>query len=114
VKTVVLEVRSLADSLADATHAMHTGQGDVETRIGFSTPELLWQILTANRWELLKGLCGAGPMSVPEIARKLGRNIEDVNADTMALLDAGLLVRSAKGIEFPFDVVKVAFLLKAA
>lgn len=53
-------------------------------------------------------------MSVPEIARKHGRDIEDVNADTMALLDAGLLVRSAKGIEFPFDVVKVAFLLKAA
>jgi predicted transcriptional regulator len=59
--TVVLEVRSLADTLADAARAMHTGRGDEEARIGFVSPELLWQVLTAKRWELLKAMCGAGP-----------------------------------------------------
>ena len=29
-----------------------------------STPELLWRALTAKRRELLKVLCGAGPVSM--------------------------------------------------
>lgn len=32
--------------------------------ISFATPELLWRVLTAKRWELLKALCGAGPVSI--------------------------------------------------
>ena len=38
--TVILEVRSLTDTLADATWAMKSGRADRETRIGFATPEL--------------------------------------------------------------------------
>lgn len=52
--TVVFEVRSLSQTLADASRAMTTGRGDREARIAFATPELLWQVLTAKRWELLK------------------------------------------------------------
>ena len=69
--TVVLEVRSLAETFADAAHAMKTGHGEREARIGFATPELLWQVLTAKRWELLKVMCGAGPMSIREAARRV-------------------------------------------
>lgn len=55
--TVVLEVRSLTQMLGDVAHAMKVGRGGREARIAFSTPELLWQVLTAKRWELLlKGL----------------------------------------------------------
>ena len=44
---VVLDVRSLTDTLADASHAMKIGRADREARISFATPELLWQVLTA-------------------------------------------------------------------
>jgi hypothetical protein len=47
--TVILEVRSLADTLADAARAMESGKGDGVARIGFATPELLWRVLTAKR-----------------------------------------------------------------
>lgn len=50
-KTVVLEVRSLAGTLADASRIMQTGQPENEVRIAFATPELLWKMLTANRWK---------------------------------------------------------------
>jgi len=40
-KTVILEVRSLKETLADATRAMETGRAETEARIGFATPELL-------------------------------------------------------------------------
>ena len=75
-KTVILEVRSLADTLADAAHAMKSGRAEREARIGFATPELLWQVLTAKRWELLKAMCGAGAMSIREAARRVGRDVK--------------------------------------
>ncbi len=113
--TVVLEVRSLADTLADAARAMKTNHGDRGARISFATPELLWQVLTAKRWELLKSMCGAGPMSIREAARRVHRDVKAVHGDVTELLNAGVLCRTAEGcIEFPFDAVKVEFMLQAA
>lgn len=114
-RTVILEVRSLAETLADASRAMKTGRGEREARIAFATPELLWQVLTAKRWELLKALCGAGRVSIREAARRVERDVKAVHADVKALLHAGLLSRTADGrIEFPFQAIKVDFVLKAA
>lgn len=113
--TVILEVRSLADTLADTAHAMKSGRAEREARIGFATPELLWQALTAKRWELLKAMCGAGTMSIREAARRVGRDVKAVHGDVVALLDVGVLSRAADGgVVFPFDAVKVEFMLEAA
>jgi predicted transcriptional regulator len=113
--TVVLEVRSLQETLADAARAMKTGRGARAERISFATPELLWKVLTAKRWELLKALRGIGPVSIREAARRVGRDVKAVHGDATALLEAGVLRRSEDGrIEFPFDAVKVEFLLHAA
>jgi predicted transcriptional regulator len=95
--TVVLEVRSLAETLADAARAMKTGHGDAQARIAFASPELLWKVLSAKA------------------ARRVGRDVKAVHGDVSALLDAGVLSRTEDGrIEFPFDAVKVEFLLQAA
>lgn len=114
-KTVVLDVRSLADTLADAASVMSTGKAESCAHISFATPELLWQVLTAKRWTLLKALCGAGPVSIREAARRVGRDVKAVHGDVTALLNAGVLSRAENGgIVFPFDAVKVEFLLQAA
>jgi predicted transcriptional regulator len=113
--TVVLEVRSLDQTLSDISHAMNTDHPDDGARIAFATPELLWQVLTAKRWDLLKAMCGAGPMSIREAARRVGRDVKAVHGDVTALLDAGVLIRAPRGgIAFPFDTVKVEFMLEAA
>ncbi|MEQ6342983.1 MAG: DNA-binding protein [Gammaproteobacteria bacterium] len=114
-KTVVLEVRSLAETLTDASRAMKTGRTDRTAHIAFAIPELLWQVLTAKRWELLKALCGAGPVSIREAARRVSRDVKAVQGDVTALLKAGILTRTADGgIEFPYKAVKVEFMLQAA
>ena len=114
-KTVVLEVRSLVETLDNAARVMKTGRADREGRIGFASPELLWQVLTAKRWELLKAMCGAGPISIREAARRVGRDVKAVHGDVKALLAAGVISRTATGaVEFPFESVKVEFMLKAA
>jgi predicted transcriptional regulator len=114
-KTVTLDVRSPADAMADFVEGWKTGKPQKSARISFATPELLWKVLTAKRWELLKALCGAGPISIREAARRVGRDVKAVHGDITALLAAGLLLRQdGGGIEFPFEAVKVEFLLHAA
>jgi predicted transcriptional regulator len=114
-KTLTLDVRTPAESMADFTRAWKTGKGQNSARISFATPELLWLVLTAKRWALLKALCGAGPVSIREAARRAGRDVKAVHGDVTALLNAGVLDRTDDGrIVFPFEAVKVEFLLHAA
>ena len=114
-KTVVLEVRSLIETLADAARTMETGRADREAHIAFASPELLWQVLTAKRWELLKALSGVDPMSIREAARRVGRDVKAVHGDVTALLNTGLLSRTADGrVELPFQAIRVEFILRAA
>jgi predicted transcriptional regulator len=114
-KTVTLDVRTPADSMADFVQAWKTGKPQKTARISFATPELLWRVLTEKRWELLKVLCGAGPVSIREAARRAGRDVKAVHGDVTALLSAGVLDRTEDGrIVFPFEAVKVEFLLQAA
>ena len=110
--TVTIEVRTLAETLDDVVEAMETLTPS-EPRISFETPELLWKVLTAKRWEILKAMAGSGPMALREIARRVGRDVKSVHTDVHALLNAGLINRSAEGFRFPYDAVHVDFLLKA-
>ena len=114
-KTVILDVKTPADTMADFTRAWETGKPEKSARINFATPELLWLVLTAKRWELLKTLYGAGPVSIREAARRVGRDVKAVHGDVTALLNAGVLDRTEDGrIIFPFEAVKVEFMLQAA
>jgi len=104
-KTVTLDVRDPADSMAEFTRAWKTGKSQKSARISFASPELLWRVLTEKRWGLLKILCGAG----------IGRDVKAVHGDVTALLNAGILIHTDdRRIVFPFEVVKVEFLLHAA
>ena len=83
--------------------------------ISFASSELLWQTLTKKRWELLKAMTGRGPVTIRGLAREVGRDVKGVHSDVHALLDAGVLERTANGrVVFPYDVVHVDFELKAA
>jgi len=114
-KTVTLDVRAPKDAMVDFVQVWKSGKGSKADRISFATPELLWKVLTAKRWELLKAMCAAGPVTVREAARRVDRDVKAVHADLSALLLAGLLRRAESGqVEFPYAAVKVEFLLQAA
>ena len=114
-RTVTLEVRTPSEAAADFVQSWKSGTPQKSARISFATPELLWKVLTAKRWELIKALCGAGPVSIREAARRVGRDVKAVHGDVTALLHAGVLSRAqGGGVVFPFEAVKVEFLLHAA
>lgn len=111
--TVILDVRTLKDSLADFTNALKTGANSAP-RISFETPELLWQTLTIKRWEILKAMTGGGVLSIREVARRVNHDVKAVHGDVHALLNAGLLKKSGDGVTFPYDGIHVDFRLQAA
>jgi predicted transcriptional regulator len=83
--------------------------------ISFESPALLFKVLSGKRWDLLKVLTGAKPVTIRELARRLGRDVKAVHGDVHTLLKAGVLQKTENGhIIFPFDAIHVDFMMKAA
>jgi len=112
-KTVTLEVAKLEEVKRRAQNAFKgKKQG---SRISFATPELLFRLMTAKRWELIRALAGAGPLTIREAARRVDRDVKAVHGDVHALLNAGVLRKTEDGlIVFPFDAIRVDVMLRAA
>jgi predicted transcriptional regulator len=112
-KAVTLEVATLQEVKRRAKAAF-TGRKQ-GARISFATPELLFQVMTAKRWELLRTMTGAGPLAIREAARRVDRDVKGVHGDVHALLKAGIVQKTEDGlIIFPFDAVRVDIMLHAA
>ena len=111
--TVTLSVASAEDVRRRARGAFDgKAQG---AHISFASAELLWKVLTAKRWELLKAMTGEGGMTIREAARRVGRDVKAVHGDIRAMLDAGVLDRTDDGrVIFPYDAVHVDFTLTKA
>ena len=112
-RTVTLQVARLEEVKRRARDAFKgRKQG---SRISFATPELLFRLLTAKRWQLIRALAGAGPVTIREAARRLNRDVKAVHGDVHVLLNAGILQKTADGlIVFPFDAIRVDVMLRAA
>jgi len=112
-KTVTLSVanrQAVKQRALDAFAGKRRG-----AHISFASADLLWKVLTAKRWELLKAMAGGGAMTLREAARRAGRDVKAVHGDVHALLSAGVLRKNAAGkVEFPFEAVHVDFVLEAA
>jgi predicted transcriptional regulator len=112
-KEVVLSVAS-RDAVKRRALAAFGGKA-MGSHISFASVELLWKAISPKRWEILKAMTGQGPLTIRETARRVGRDVKAVHGDVHALLDAGILDRTDDGrIVFPYDAVRVEFVMKAA
>lgn len=110
---VTLEVASLEEVKRRVRGALHGREQG--TRISFETPELLFKLLTAKRWEILRAMTGAGAMTIREAARRVSRDVKAVHGDVHALLRAGVLQKTEAGkIVFPFDAIRLDVTVSAA
>ena len=112
-KTVTLQIASLQEVKRRAQDAFKgKKQG---ARISFATPEVLFRLMTAKRWELIRAMAGAGPLTIREAARRVNRDVKAVHGDVHALLNAGVLQKTVDGlVVFPFDAIRVDVMLRAA
>jgi predicted transcriptional regulator len=112
-RTVTLDVSSRENTNRRFLRAC---EGEVQgDYISFESPALLFKVLSGKRWDVLNHMTGSGPMTIRELARRLGRDVKAVHGDVHALLDAGILKKTEAGqIVFPFDALHVDFMLKEA
>jgi predicted transcriptional regulator len=111
--TVTFGIGSLDDALRRAQAAF---DGEPQgPRINFASSERLFSMMTPKRWAVVRTMLGAGPLSIREVARRVGRDVKGVHSDVTALLNCGVLDRTREGkVVFPFNAVRVNFTLEAA
>jgi predicted transcriptional regulator len=111
--TVTLQVCSLDDTKRRLLHASKGApQGSF---ISFESPQQLFKVLSGKRWDILKVLTGAGPLTLREVARRVSRDVKGVHSDVHVLLNSGILRKSDTGrLVFPYEAIHVDFLVKAA
>jgi predicted transcriptional regulator len=114
-KTVVFSIQTLDSALADFAGVWKFGKGDAAAHIGFETWELMHKALSPKRLEIVSVMTGAGPLSIREIARRVGRDFKGVHTDTTLLVEAGVIDKDNKGkLIFPYDRIHVDFEIPAA
>lgn len=91
-----------SESLRQRVREAFAGKRHQE-RISFESFDLLCKVLAPNRMALVQTLTGAGPVSLREAARRVGRDVRAVHSDVHTLLQSGGLRKDEEGrIEFPY------------
>ena len=70
---------------------------------------LLLATLTPARWSLLDRLRADGPLSIYQLAKRLGRDYKNVHTDVTALASIGLIERDGGKVSVPWDIVRAEF-----
>jgi predicted transcriptional regulator len=111
-KTVTFGIASREDVSRRAEAAF---RGEAQgAHISFASPELLFSLMTARRWQIVRAMAGAGPIPIREVARRVGRDVKAVHGDVQALLAAGILQKADGRVVFPYEAVHVDVLVRAA
>ena len=114
-KTVLFGIQTLDSALADFSAAWKAGEGDASPRIGFESWELMHKVLSPKRLEILRAMAGAGPLSIRELARRVGRDFKGVHSDATLLVETGVVDKDDSGkLVFPYDRIHVDFEIPAA
>ena len=112
-KNVVTVGVSSLDEVKDRLAAAFRGEPQ-SSHISFPSVEQMWKTLSPKRTDILRAMTGQGELSIRKVARRVGRDVKAVHGDVHALLAAGMIDWSVRGVVFPYDDVHVDFMLGMA
>lgn len=117
-KKIQVSVGSVAQALDRFEHAWRQAEkGGVragQVRLTFESLPTLLKNLTPARWTLLEQLKRDGPLSINELARRLGRHYKNVHTDVTRLIELGLIERrSDQLVAVVWDIVAAEMRLAA-
>lgn len=82
--------------------------------LSFASYDDMHRVLAPSRLAIVKALAGQGALSIREVARRVERDVQAVHRDVTTLINAGVIDRTEKGIEFPYDSIHFEFDVTAA
>ena len=110
-RKVIIRTEVLRSGLERFRTVWKTGKFQGES-ITFESEEVMLKTLTSKRWQVVNVLLAHGPISVRAMARRLGRDVKNVDTDVTALKAIGLVEDHEAGIWVPFD--EIDFILSAS
>ena len=90
----------------DAWRRAERGENFHERHLAFESWDALARVLTGKRMELLRYVRRHNVTSIRALAKALSRDYSNVHADVRALLAAGLLDATAKGVRADYDAIE--------
>lgn len=82
--------------------------------VNFASYDDMHKVFAPSRLAIVKALAGQGTLSIREVARRVGRDVQAVHRDVTTLINAGVVDRRARGVEFPYDRLHFEFDVEAA
>lgn len=82
--------------------------------LNFGSYDDMHRVLAPARLAIVKALAGQGALSIREVARRVERDVQAVHRDVTTLINAGVIDRTDKGIEFPYVRLHFEFDVSAA
>lgn len=103
----MIDVRQLDAALDDFADNWTSDTAEPVNRYSFDSYDALHKALAPNRMEIVRAMMGAGPLSIREVARRVGRDFKGVHTDVTSMVRNGLLYKADGGqIVFPFDRIR--------
>ena len=108
--TIIIGNYPLPERRAAIARAWRTGEPEAAARLDFESLDAAWRLLTAKRRAILQAMAGQGPLSIREIARRVGRDVHPVHTDVRALHLSGVIDRTEDGrMILPYAVIRFDF-----
>ena len=109
--TMTVKIQNVDELFGDMRQA---SQGEALGNIvSFESYQAFAKFLTPNRLELIEALLGEEPMTVRQLADKLGRGIRRTHDDVSALAQLGLITTGRGNIAAPYDELHIDVTIKA-
>ena len=110
-KTLYVRVSAREDALDRFEAAWHLASGRAAPAplsvLSFADLPLLMKNISPARWDLLKRLKKAGPLTIFALAKRLERDYKNVHTDVSRLLELNLLEKNQEGqVSVPWQAVR--------
>ncbi len=80
--------------------------------LNFASYDSMYRVLSPSRLAIVNVLAGQGPLSIREVARRVGRDVQAVHRDVTTLINSGVIDRDEAGVSFPYDEIDFSFKLR--
>ncbi|WP_421566829.1 helix-turn-helix domain-containing protein [Ochrobactrum sp. EDr1-4] len=111
--TLNVRIASHADTksrVLRAAQQARTGEAvAVDPSLNFLSYDDMHRVLAPSRLAIVKALAGQGALSIREVARRVGRDVQAVHRDVTTLINAGVIDKREQGISFPYERINFDF-----
>jgi predicted transcriptional regulator len=105
----------VSNRLIEAAHLAEAGKSiEAEHSINFASYDSMHKVLAPSRLAIVRAVAGQGALSIREVARRVGRDVQAVHRDITTLINAGVIDRTADGVEFPYEKIHFEYEVSAA